>query len=813
MGALLQDMRFAARMLARRPAFTLLAVATLAVGIGASSSIFSMVNGIVLQQLPYPSAEQIVRVHTTNPEGGFDNWSGANYIDLVDRSTSFAAIAAYEQFQYHVQGPEGPQRIMGASVTTGYFSVFGVNALHGRTLSAALDSPGRERSVVLSFALWQSQFGGDPGVLGTVIQLNEESYTVVGIMPPGFSYPSNTRLWTASRYLVPEPPFDFGDDPAEVRGAEYMNAIGRLREDVPFDRAAAEITALGELLAQEYPDSNAGESFLLQPLHESEVGQVRPMLLMLFAAVGFVMLIACANVANLLLARATGRTREIAIRTALGAGRPRIVRQLITESLLLGLAGGLAGLLLALWGTDVLLTLVPEGVPRTAEVGTDLIVVGFTLLVSIAAGVMFGLAPALMTFRRDLHATMREGARGYTAGAARSRARSVLIVAEVAISLVLLVGAGLMIRTLASLAAVDPGFTSRTAITANVWVPATKYAEGDQMRAFYREILDGIRAIPQVEAAGAVFSLPVDHGIFGTLAFTIAGQPNEEGEQPVEGFQMATTGYFETMGIPLLRGRYFDELDRSGAAPVAVVSKAFADKYWPGEDPLGNRLAWSDPEDEETNWHTVVGVVGNARYDGLGEEPRAETYVPYEQFPMPFMTFVVSSRTDVTSTAAAVRAVVLAVDPTQPIFSVRTLDTMLSDSLARNRFNMLLMSIFAGAAVLMAVIGLYGVLSYSVAQRSNEIGIRMALGAGTGEITRQVLGEGGRLIGIGLLLGTIGAAALTGLLRTLIHGVSPTDPISFVAGIIVLAMTALVASLVPALRAARVDPMVALRNE
>lgn len=569
--------------------------------------------------------------------------------------------------------------------------------------------------------------------------------------------------------------------------------------------------AIGARFREEYPDTKADEGFNIVYLRDSIVGDIRPVLFTLFGAVGFVLLIACANVANLLLVKASGRDKEVAVRMALGANRSRIIGQLITESILLALCGGLFGVLFALWGTDALLALVPEDIPRAMEVTADLGVLGFAMLVSLTTGILFGMAPALQCSRQNLQESIREGSGRHGSDRKGNRVRNLLIIGEVAISLLLVVGAGLMMRTFFTLNAVDPGFNPENVYSARVWIPPSRYDEDEKITNFYREIIERVRGIPGVQSAGAVLSLPVNSGINGSLSFSIEGRPVEPGYEPVSGFQLVSSDYFKTMGIPVLHGRTITDTDNEDAPLVALVNQALADEHWPGENPLGNRIAWGNIEDDEVELATIVGIVGNTRHSGLDEETRTEIYRPYSQAPMPFMTLVVKSAMEESSIVSALRSVVAEVDPGQPVIEAMTMDQVLAGSLGQRRFNMLLLGLFAGAALLMAAVGLYGVLSYSVTQRSREIGISMALGASTGHIVGKIVREGFRLIIIGLVIGTLGAVALTRLITSLIYGVSVTDPVTFILGILLMTAVALTACYLPALRASRLDPVSVLR--
>ncbi len=813
MRSMIQDIRYAVRGFVRAPGFAVVAVTTLALGIGATTSIFSVVNGVILRPLPFPDSDRLVRLYTTEGSEDRDNHSGANFLDIKEQSESFENLAGFVTGRFSVAGAETPDVVRGAIVTPDFFSVLGVNAFLGRRLAPDADPPGGDPSLVIGYGFWQSQFAGDVAVLGRSLWVEGGEYTIVGVMPPGFGYPGDAQFWAASRYRVPDPPFDLGIDPADNRGAQYFNALARLKGDVEISRAQAEMTMIAERLAQTYPSVNANEGLILVLLHESVVGNLGSTLYVLLAAVGFLLLISCANVAGLLLVRASGREKEIVLRSALGAGRPRIVRQLLTESVVLALLGGSVGLIAALWGTQALVALAPEGIPRLSEVGADFRVLAFVLSIVLGTGLLFGLAPAIQSLGRTSTLSAIVGGSRVTSTRARSRLRNGLIVSEVAVSLLLLVGAGLTVRTYIALNGVDPGFDPRRTLSARVDIPERLYPSEVEQRGFYRETLERVRAVPGVLSAGGVLSLPINSGIQGDLVFAIEGRPLVPGEESHGGYQLASPDYFGTLGIPILRGRVFTEGDGAETPGVVVINQALADLYWPDEDPIGRRVTWGDPTDEDADWATIVGIVGNTRHDGLDEAPRPEIFRPYAQAPMPFMTLVVRSEMEAMALTSAIRQAVMEVDPAQPIYEVHSMDEVLSDSLASRRFSMLVLAVFAAAALLLAAVGLYGVLSFSVAQRSNEIAIRMALGAQVSEVIGRVIKDGFALAAIGLAIGTGGAIALTRLMANMVYGVSARDPLTFAAGILLVTAVALAASWIPALRAGRADPMEVLRRE
>ncbi len=810
MERLTQDLRHGLRGLARSPGFTGVAVLTLALGIGAVTSIFTVANAVIFRPPPYPDADRLAAFHGTDPqETGRDLISGADYLDLRDRSESFEEIVAYRRLSINLAGSDLPRRLIGTSVSPNFFALLGVDAALGRVLSPDVDRPGQSPAVVLGQGLWQSQFGGDAAVLGRSLRLNHELYTVVGIMPAGFDFPRGSQLWTAARFRVPDPPFDFGGDPAADRKSEYLSLVGRLADGVDLREAQRELDELARRLAEAYPETNAEEGIAVVPLHEDTVGDARPQLYLLLGAVGFLLLIACANVANLLLVRASRRQREIGLRMTLGASPRRIIRLLLTESVLLAAAAGVLGLLLSLWGTEALLAVAPEGIPRIEEVCVDLRVLGFTLAVVLGTGLLFGLAPLPEVFRQNLYVA----AGGTTSFGAKSRLRKALIVGEIATSFVLLVGAGLMIRTLISVVSVDPGFDPSDTLAMHLTLPDARYEEDSQVTDFYRRMLAEVRALPGVESAATVLTLPMHWNLRGTLRFAIEGRPAEDGQRPTAGFQIVSPDYFRTLRIPLLRGRLLTPADREDAPSVALVNQAFAARYWPGEDAIGKRITWSDPQGEEVDWVNVVGIVGNTRLEGLDRPSVAEAYRPFPQAVLNFTTLVVRSTIASSALRDEVGRVVSEVDPEQPVHGATTLTQVLAESLAERRFTMLLMTTFAAVALLLAAVGLYAVVSYSVSQRFREIGIRKALGARQRAVILQVIREGFGLASIGLALGAAAGLALTRLIASQVHGVSPTDALSYALGMVLLVTIALLSCALPALRASRVDPVVVLRSE
>jgi len=806
------DLRYAFRTLRKSPGFTLVALLTLGLGIGANAAIFSVVQGVLLRPLPYQEPERLVRLfHTHAEQGVMDGaFSPQDFDDLTRELAApggpWERLGAYWFTAGHsgmtLTGEGEPRRLEAAMVGAGFFPTLGVEAARGRTLRPEENVPGADRVVMLSDRLWRRSFGADPRIVGGSLRLDGEAFTVAGVMPPSFQFPAReVDLW-APISLIAE------DDIPHRRALRWMHVVGRLRPGTNLERAGAQTDALLARLAAAYPDSNEGWSAArLVRLHEALVGDVRPALVVLLAAVAGVLLIACANLANLLLARATARGRELAVRAALGAGRRRLVRQLLTESVLLALAGGALGLVLAVWGVDALVALAAGDLPRPDEVRPDAGVVAFTFALSLLTGLAFGLLPAFRASRLDdLHGVLKEGGRGGGAGRGRSLARNGLIVAETALAVVLLVGAGLMLRSFRALLHVDPGFRAENVLSLSLTFPDTTDAEPGRLVAVRDEVVRRVEALPGVIAAGGAKTLPLAGG-GEPYGYTVPGRSGALAEvQPQAGVFIVTPGYFRALGIPVLAGRAFT--DRDGEEqPVIVVNRALARQVWPGEPAVGKALMLGEYRLE------VVGVVGDVRSAGLAADPGSAVYIPSTLAPRSTMKLFVRTASDPLALAGAVRETIWQVDRDLPISDLAALPQVVAADVARPRFLSVLLALFGALALTLAAVGLYGVVAYGVGQRTHEIGIRMALGAGRGRVLRGVVGQGMRWTLLGLALGLAGAFAATRLLAGLLFGVAPTDAVTFAGVALLLAAAAALASWVPARRAAATDPLTALRSE
>ena len=806
MDTLHQDIRYAVRRLAKNPAFTLVALLTLALGIGANTAIFSVVHGVLLKPLPYPDSERLVGIFHVS-DGQRAVMSGPNFMDVRQRSRTLESAAAVTRTRVILTGHGEPVRLEASAVTASLFDVLKVQPALGRRFTDTDNQPGRTSVTILSHGLWRQQFAGNPSVVGSRVTLDGESYEVVGVMPDGFSFPAGRALWT---------PLEFNEGVLRSqRGAWYLNAVGRVRPEVSLEQAKAEVETIGAQLAQQYPDDNESLAISVAQLHDAMVGDVRRTMYVLLGAVGFVLLIACVNVANLLLARAAAREGEIAVRTALGAGRARLVRQLLTESLLLSVVGGLLGLLLAVWGVELLLQLEPQGIPRLAEVAVNGRVAAFSVLLSVVTGFIFGAFPALHTTRSGLALALKEAGRGALTSRGGSRLRSTLVVAEVALAVTLLAGAGLLIRSFSRLAAVDPGFDVRPALTFTLTLPDARYEEPTRQAAFFDQLLPRLEALPGVQQAAAVSALPFNGNFI--ISFEVGGRaPVPPAQRPAMQIRAATTKYFDLLGIPLKRGRLFTDADRIGTTPVVLITESAARQFFADEDPIGRKITLGMGRGPGTPraGGEVVGVVGDVKDAGLSEAAPPTLYLPYQQWPMPSMSVTVASAVPPSTLGESARRTVYSLDPNLPVSNVRTLDEIVARSISQPRFYMTLLTIFAGVAVALAAIGIFGVLSYAVAQRTREIGIRMALGAYERTVILLVLRDALVMAGLGLAIGMAVALPLTKtLIATLLYETPPNDPVTFTAVAVLLVVIALAAAGVPARRATRVDPIVALRAE
>jgi putative ABC transport system permease protein len=807
MTKLWQDIRFGLRLMAKKPGFTFIGVLALALGIGANTAIFSVVKAVLLSPLPYSHSERLVWIWETNPGSDIKEEAASmpNFNDWRTQSQSFEAMAGFANTAITMTGETEPERIAGSVITASFFSVLGVEPLMGRSFTDEENGPKGARVVIISHGLWQRRFGANPKIVGQVVTLNGNPYQIVGVMPKGFKNPLPAQRNPAELWI----PLAMSFEP-NLRRSDFLSVVGRLRPNVTIEQARAEMKTIASRLEQQYPDTNTGWGTILIPLQERIIGDVRPALWVIVGVVGFLLLIACTNVANLLLARSAARQQEIAVRRALGAGRMRLVRQFLTESIMLALCGGFLGTLLAMWGVEFLVRLGPGNIPRLDEVRLNWQVLLFTLGISILTGMLFGLLPALHATNPNLTESLKEGGRSSTEGRRGARLRSALVVAEIAIALVMLIGAGLMVKSFIRLQGVDPGFKPERILAVDLSLPAAKYKEAPQQLAFWEQLLGRVSQLPGVERVAAVTALPFTGG--AVLAFSVEGRSAPPpGNTPDAEYRVITPGYFETMGISLIKGSAFTEQHTSNTPAVAVINETMARKHFPGEDPIGKRINLGDPE--KSPWRTVIGIVRDVRQKALDEEPYPQMYAAYAQFPSRAMTLVARTSSAPSALVPAIRSELAVMDKDQPLYNVRTVEQVMSESISRQRFSMLLIAIFAGVGLVLASVGIYGVMSYTVAQRTHEIGVRMALGASARDVLKMVVGQGMLLAVIGTGLGLSAAFLLTRLISSLLFSVSAADPLTYILIALLLISVALVACLIPALRATRVDPMVALRYE
>jgi len=804
MKTLVQDLRHGLRLLAKSPGFTAAAVVLLALGIGANSAIFSLVNAILVQPLPYPDSGRLVRVWHTPPQSSFPGLktfsvSPANFLDWQAQNHVFEKMGIVHFRSLNLSGDGRPEAIQTAEVNRDFFDVLAVRPLYGRGFTLEEDSPGGPRVIVLGHELWKTRFGGDPSIVGREIRLNDQPHKVIGVMAPRMRVPGFAKAWV---------PMAWDAKQRAVRGNHNCGVIARLKKGVDVGRAQTEMDLISGRLARQYPDDDAGWGALVVPLHEDSVGDVRPLLLVLLGSVAFVLLIACANVANLVLARTLGRRKEIAIRGALGASRGRLIRQLIAETVLLSLLGGALGLLLAAFGTGTLTKLLADQIPASIEVRLDLPVLLFTLAISIVTGILAGIAPAWKLTRADVADSLKQGTGRTDTDTGGGKARNFLVTAEVALSLVLLVGAGLLVRSLWIVRQVDPGFDPHDVVKMTVILPKNKYPEPAQKAAFFKQLLEKLRALPGAESVGAASNLPMTGSDNWPIA--IEGRPIVPiGQQPNVVVNTIAGDYLQTLRVRLLRGRAFTDADGLDSPRVILISESMARRFWPGEDPLGKRLMTTFMPEK---LREVVGIVADIKHNGLElTEPVPAMYLPLAQFPLDGMDIAIRSKTP-GITAGAIAAV-REIDQDQPVLQVGTVDDILSDSLAQRRFGMSLFAAFAALALVLAAVGIYSVLAYSVRRRGHEIGLRMALGAGTADVVGLIVRQGMRPTLAGIAFGIGGSLALSRVLSRFVFGVSATDPATLAAVAAILCLVAVAACLVPAHRAARLDPLAALRNE
>jgi len=808
---MMNDLQYGLRMLWKHKSVSGIALLTLALGIGVNSAIFSVVNAVVLRPLPYPESERLMVVWGNLHKTGLEEIeiSALEFQDFQQQCQAFEQIAAYAIQGLNLTGVDQPERVRGATISANLFPTLRVQPQLGRNFTVDEDSAGNDAVVILGDSLWQRRFGGDPSVINKTVQLDGRTLTVIGVMPANFHFPDrDTEAWI---------PLAFTPDLLEEnnRGSHFLNVIGRLKSGVTPSQAQADLDTVTTRLSQEHVSTyRGGFSASIRSLHEELVGNLRRAMLVLLGAVGLVLLIACANVAHLRLASATSRYREFAIRAALGANRARVVRQFMTESLLLSFIGGALGLTLAVWVVRALVFLMPKDTPRLEEIKLDYRVVLFTLGTSLLTGIVFGLAPSFQAARTNLNDVLKEAGRGGDASR-RLKLRNLLVVSEFALSLVLLIGAGLMVKSLLRLQEVKPGFDSANLLTMRIALPSSKYETFTKSHTFFQQLLDQLEARPEVESVGAINLLPFGGG-GGDRSFSIQDQPTASGHaRPDEQVRFVTPGYFRAMSIPLLTGRDFTRRDLPDTPQVAIVNSAFARKFWPNDNALGKRISF---QNNNPKWYEIVGVVGNVKHRGLDIQDHAEIYIPtfqplFADGNVPALYLAVRTKSDPLLLAPAMRSEVAALDRDQPIYSLMTMDQRISDSIAPRRFNMFILGLFAALALVLAAIGIYGIMAFSVVQRTHEIGVRMALGASTGDVLTLVMRNGFKLALIGIIVGLVAAFAATRVMSSLLYEVSARDPLIFVLDAILLAMAALLACYIPARRATKVDPLVALRYE
>ncbi len=820
---MMNDIRYGLRQMMKHPGFTLIAALTLALGIGANTAIFSVVNALLLKPLPFPAPQQLVAFGMTDTrqkatQNDLGSLSYPDFFDFRAQNRMLSSIAIFRDRAFALTSEEGATSLRGVKASAEFFDVLGVKPIMGHTFTRSDEQAGGGPGgfkLIISHDFWKKHFGGEASVLGRNIELDRRQFTVIGVMPAGFQFPIQADPIDFYVTIAEDAATPDGAKPmTENRGSHSLEGIARLKPGVTIEPAQTDLSTIAANLEKQYPDTNSYFGVAFKPLREELIGDVRTALYVLFGAVLCVLLIANANVANLLLARASVRGKEMALRAALGASRARIIRQLLTESLLLAGLGGVLGLVIAQWGTEALIRTIPQNIPRISDIQLDTAVLAFTLVVSLATGVIFGLVPAWQASHVDLNTALKSGTRTGGSGEHKGRLRNGLVMAEVALALVLLICAGLLIQSFARLGRVSSGVRTERLLTARLQLPSAAYPKNENIIAFYDQFLTRIRALPGVESASTIIPLPLS-GSNMVTDFDIEEHPLPEGQRAGAPVRVIATDYFKTMGIPLRKGRVFDENDRLDSAPVVIVNERFANKFFPDQNVLGKRIKPGfSADDTGEKMREIVGVVGNVKHLSLKNDDSPEMYLPRTQIPFDIMSLVV--RASVSNPAAltsAVRKELAALDGTIPLTSVRIFDEYISRSLARPRFNALLLSIFAGTALLLTAIGIYGVMAYSVAQRTNEIGIRIALGAGKNSIFRLVVGQAMTLVAISLVIGLGGAFAATRLLNSLLYGVGASDPVTFIVIVLLVSAVAFVAAWLPARRATRVDPIIALRAE
>ncbi|HSB29874.1 MAG TPA: ABC transporter permease [Pyrinomonadaceae bacterium] len=811
METLLKDLRYGCRSLLKHPGFTAIVIITLALGIGASTAIFSVVNSVILLRLPYAEADRIVAIQELSAKGQRVQVTAANFYDWRQQSTAFEYLAAIKTSSSNLTVADQAERIDVSQTSANFFSVFGIQPEYGRLFIPEDEQPGHAPIAVLSHALWQRRFAGDREVIGKSITLDGRPYTVVGIAPPTFVDPFKAELWLPPLRLVPE--LNEQMDVTQNRGMGYLFSVALLKRGVTLQQAASEMETITARLRQQYPNTNNRRFNRVVSLQKDVVGDTSGMLWLLFGAVSFVLLIACANVANLLLANSSSRVKEMSIRAALGASRWRVMRQLFTESTMLALAGGATGFLLSFWLLSFIKRLLPADFPRISEIRMDWRVLGFTLFASVLTGILFGFAPAMQFARTAVQEAMRETGRGTIGSPRRNRFRQALIVAEVALSVVLLAGAGLLFRSFMRLQSVDAGFMSAQVLTARLTPSGPNFKDDSDYARFYKGVIDKISTVPGVRDAGAINTLPLRRG--PTAGFRIEGRPITTLDKwPIANLRKVTPNYFRAMGIPMIEGRSFTDHDNANSPLTMIVNQALAEQNFPGESAVGKRINFGNTDNNnQPVWFEIVGVATNVRSLELREEPIAELYLTSYQDPWPEMSLVVRSNIDPESLAGAVRQAVTDVDPTVPVSNFESMEHIVSTSVTQPKFNLFLIALFSVIALLLSAAGIYGVTSYGVSQRTHELGIRLALGAQVRDVLGMILKQGMTVIGVGLVLGLGAAFVLLRLMKSLLFGVTETDPLTFVVTTIVLALVALIACYIPARRATKVDPLEALRYE